>query len=327
VLVLFTVLPNLADLVYRQGIFQLFRISFDNTINLLPFPLLYLELILLPLILFYYAKKFKGKIARLLLFPLNAMGWFVGLFFWLWGFNYSCSPLYSNLNTEPLSEEELFIFGRDIIDSLSKDSPFMNNINFSFDNYYNEIQQAVKVQIQDAGVLTCGNPTFHSIGVSGFMRRLGIAGIYIPYTGQAHGDQSFLSKTRAFICAHELSHAYGVTSEAEADFISYLALTENKKGNMELRYAGNLELLRTIRYQLGQMHESRRHDLDFYIPPSVMYDIQMIRRNGQLYPEFFPGMQENLNDTYLKALGIQDGVLNYDRFVDLAYAYHKKKHN
>ncbi len=326
---IFSLFPVLAGILYRNGFFQIFRLLFDYSINLLPFPLLYLEVLILPFVLFFYGKKFQGRRGLLLLFPMNLLGWIVALFMWMWGFNYCCPDILSDEEQNGMSATELFEFGKYVSEELKLNSgPHLVNLEQEISHHL--IQESVEEQIQSYGILTLGNPKFNEIGMHAVMRRLGIAGIYIPFTGQAHGDKSFLPATSFFIMAHELSHAYGVTSEAEADFMAYVSLKEmntKERSALDFRYFADLELLRSIRYQLHQSDSTLFNSLDTLISLNVMKDIVAIRNNARSYPEYFPGMQETVNNQYLKLMGVNDGVKNYDRFVDLAFIYHKKKNN
>jgi len=60
------------------------------------------------------------------------------------------------------------------------------------------------------------------------MRKVGVAGIYMPFTGESYCDGTFPEVVKVFIKAHEMSHGYGVADEGEADYFAYKALSENQ---------------------------------------------------------------------------------------------------
>lgn len=337
VLLIFAVSPYLADHVYRNFIFQGFRIVWDYTIGLLPFPVLYLELIIIPFALYFYCKRFARKWISLLLVPLNLFGWIATFFLWMWGYNYCSSPVVKFDESREMTEEQLYEFGVEIAGSFSQPGDLQLGMDtLPDDGYFNMIETAVHETIKSHGICTLGDPDCCDIAASGTMRRFGVAGIYLPFCGQPYCDDSYLFKTKAFIHAHELAHAYGVTSEGEADFIAYTALNnilpasgsfyddEAFRRGYTLSYAARLELLRTIRYQLYISNDLLKVKLDSLLPAEVQRDIKQIKNNALLYPEFFPGMQEAMNDRYLKAMGIEDGVKNYDRFVELVWQSRKQ---
>src|SRR5690606_40629206 len=56
-----------------------------------------------------------------------------------------------------------------------------------------------------------------NIKPSGTLRRMSIAGIYNPFTGEANLDNAMPSLPQIFTTAHEIAHGYGITSEGEAN--------------------------------------------------------------------------------------------------------------
>lgn len=247
------------------------------------------------------------------------------LFMWMWGFNYCCAPITGQSDLVRIDSSELFAFGLNITGQLNKHASSVDTTHFP-PNLNATVRQSVVRQLTKRSIRTWGSPGFHETGFNGALRRLGIAGVYFPFSGQAHCDASFLKCTKIFIMAHELSHAYGITEEAEADFIAYASLQEIESDSAlkkTLSYFADLELLRSIRYQLRLIDDSLRIFIDSTLDKNVLDDLSAIRMNAMSYPEYFPGMQESVNDTYLKLMGVEDGIKNYDHFIDLAWDWHQ----
>lgn len=258
---------------------------------------------------------------------LNLAGIVFSLFMWMWGFNYCCSLVAPLERTTALSKQELFEFGIEIAENLNTTELTVFDDVSSYDNDIVEIGQAVEKQIRMHDIKVWGNPKLRILELTGKLRRLGIAGFYFPFTGQAYVDNTFLATTRNFIIAHELSHSYGIASEAEADFIAYLALKNSNLISVRARYlnyCADLELLRSIRYQLYLLEDAIRLELDSKLNENILTELKAIKLNAAEYPEYFPGMQSTVNDKYLKLMGIEEGVMNYDRFIDLAWEYHHR---
>ncbi len=257
---------------------------------------------------------------------LNLTGIVFSLFMLMWGFNYSCSLIAPMSRTERLGESELYQFGIEIAENINKVDPsvFEDIQNSSADLAL--INRSVEAQVKARGIKVWGQPAFHSLRLNGKLRKLGIAGIYFPFTGQAYADDTFLQSTLCFIRAHELSHAYGIASEAEADFMGYLALynciVETEIHSMYYKFCADLELLRSIRYQLNMMDDSLRLEIDSRLHENVLAELKAIKLNALDFPEYFPGLQSSVNDRYLKIMGVEEGVQNYDLFIDLAWDYH-----
>jgi Protein of unknown function (DUF3810) len=326
VLALFKLSPALAQHVYRNFIFQIFRVVWDYSIALLPFPLIYLLIILTPFFLFFYIKSYEKKYNILWRLPLNLLGWVVSIFLWMWGYNYCTPTLTNQLAINNISTQELYEFGvsqGEIVNKISDELARANN------EMNTPSVEALRICVEDylntKHWKTFGNVRCQVLHDAGAMRRLGISGVYIPYTGQGQTTATHHALYLPFVVAHELSHGYGITSEAEADFVAYKALTNSTaSNNVLLKYIAELELLRSIRSQLYAAHDSLRMRIDSTLHQGVMADIKSLRENALLYPEYFRGLQTTMNDAYLKSMGIQDGVLNYDKFVNLVWQERKR---
>lgn len=325
VLLIFKLSPWLTEHFYREFLFQIFRFVWDYTIGLLPFPLIYLLLVALPFILYFYIRKFERGWSSLLLFPLNFFGWVITFFFWMWGFNYCAPSLVNDDLSMTMTEQDMYLFGLVVAERTNRfdhdgiDRQKLKQLgNESFDdtNFSIEVRQYLKSNNRKCW----SRARFWMLHDGGLMRKLGIGGIYIPFVAQGHSTDTHHYLFKPFVAAHELSHAYGVTSEGEADFVAYKALTYPSIAyENEMKYCAELELLRSIRSQLYLTNDSLRMVIDSTLRPGVMKDIVELRENAKLYPEYFTGLQETMNDAYLKSMGISDGVMNYDRFVVMVW--------
>ncbi len=81
-------------------------------------------------------------------------------------------------------------------------------------------------------------------------KALGLAGVYIPWTGEAliSGDEPPLSMP--FLAAHESAHQMGYAREDEANYIAYLACM---KGTGHERYSGSMYALY---YAMEALHDA-----------------------------------------------------------------------
>lgn len=187
-----------------------------------------------------------------------------------------------------------------------------------------EIDELLVSTLHSFGYKVRGNPVVRYIKPKGILRKLGIAGIYNPFTGEPNVDSSFGILQNAFTTAHELAHAYGVTGEAEANFLAYISLKSSE--NPILNYAAEYTLWRHLAFEAVSRLE--QEDLDYVIaaiPPTLKADRAAIYENARKYSQWFPKLSETVNDTYLKAQGISQGSEDYDRFVNMLIAYNKKR--
>ncbi len=325
VLLLFKLSPWLAEYFYREFLFQIFRFVWDCTIGLLPFPLICLLLVALPFILYFYIRKFERRWSSLLLFPLNFFGWVITFFFWMWGFNYCAPSLVNDDSSMIMTEQELYAFGLEMAESVN----WYDEHGIDRNRLKNEVLDCtdgsnetfdVRLFLSGEGRSFYSDAKCHFLNDGGAMRRLGVAGIYWPFVGQGQSSNTHHYLFQPFVAAHELSHAYGITGEGEADYVAYKSLMQESIWlEKEKHYCAELELLRSIRSLLYVTNDSLRMDIDSTLRPAVMNDIIEMRENAKLYPEYFSGFQEKMNDRYLKTMGVTDGSQNYDRFVVMVW--------
>lgn len=314
--VLFALLPSLAEIIYHKGLFQIIRVVLDHSLVLLPFPLILLLVCALPFGLFFYFKKNYTSVKSLLLLPLNLIGWLVAVFFLMWGYNYTCPDKVALGKNPTMTIDDLHKFGQEVVLVTNISREESQGLSFAFDD--KDVRSSMELYCAAKDIPTLGRVQCKEIYLGGFMRKVGIAGIYMPFTAESYCDGTFPDVVKVFIKAHEMSHGYGVTDEGEADYFAYQALLKHSE-NKDFIYAANLELLRSIRSQLHRNNDSLRKDLDTKISSSVMNDIKAIRADALKYQEFIPGLQSEFNDKYLKMLGVHEGVKSYDRFVELVW--------
>lgn len=320
VLVIFQLAPSWADTVYRGICYPVLRMAWDYSIGLLPFPLIYLILISLPFAVMRRIRR--AHLAETSIpWSIAAMlaGW-VSTFFWLWGFHYSCSDLYTTTN-RGMTDSEVLEMG---LHTASRATIERARIARPFDPSAQDIEKTrllLTGQLHKSGRSTLGNPGFHYLSDHGFIRRLGITGIYFPYSCEGYGSNTMNTPAGLFVAAHELSHAYGIAQEGEADFLAWKALRSDTAFSSVLRYAAELELLRSIRGLLRETNDSLWKTLIRHTSSEVNQDIVVMQTERSLYPEFWPGAGQTANDQYLKLMGNPEGIRAYDRFVELVFEY------
>lgn len=168
------------------------------------------------------------------------------------------------------------------------------------------------------------NPRIQYIKPKGLLRRLGISGIYNPFTGEANVDAALPSIHRVFVVAHELAHAYGVTSEAEANFVAYLACLNS--GDPLGEYAAQYALWRQVASEVSKTYPMDVIEtLAAQIPVELQADRLAIREAYLEHRVYFPKVSEQVNETYLKLQGIEEGVADYDRFLQIYLAWKTTK--
>lgn len=150
-----------------------------------------------------------------------------------------------------------------------------------------------------------------------------LTGFYFPYTGEANVNTAMPQPDLAFTICHELSHTVGFMREDEANFIGYLACLQTEDAS--LRYSGLYNAMIHSMNALYAAVPDRYFALQALYSPQLADDV----RQGSQYWQHYQNtpaatLSEKVNDTYLKANALPDGIQSYGRMVDLLLAYHRE---
>lgn len=148
-----------------------------------------------------------------------------------------------------------------------------------------------------------------------------LSGVYSPFTVEANYNSGMVDYNLPFTMCHELSHLRGFMQEKEANYIAFLACTQSD--NPEFEYSG---------YMLGWincMNVLYRSDYDAWeevcsrFPKQCEADLAANSAYWEHYDGVVAEVSNEVNDSYLKANGQEEGVKSYDRMVDLIVAQYK----
>ncbi len=156
--------------------------------------------------------------------------------------------------------------------------------------------------------------------LSRFITYTQIAGIYIPYTGEANINTNYPDYVVAFSQAHEMAHQRGISREDEANFMAFLLLYES--GDNYLKYACLMELYDYLTTALWEA------DTELYVDLMRKTNINVVKEQLAYYNFFadyrndtISGISGAVNDAAIKLRGHSEGAKSYNMMVDLAVAY------
>lgn len=155
-----------------------------------------------------------------------------------------------------------------------------------------------------------------------FFSYAGISGIYNPFLAEPNYNALQRPFMKPVVMAHEIAHLQGVAREDEANFIAVMACTNHKDAYVQ--YSGHLL---AVIHLLGALYDSDQAlwlEARNQITPDVLGDLVSNNEFWQEYDGWFEEVSSDLNDTYLKANGQQDGIKSYGRMVDLLLAAHEQ---
>lgn len=172
---------------------------------------------------------------------------------------------------------------------------------------------------------------------SDFMCQMYMCGYYFPFSMEAnYNDVMYIMKKPATMC-HELAHIRGYIYEDEANFIAFLACI--KSDDETFRYSGYLSVLN---YVANDLYKTRLAAPESYAaareavrPLQVMGQVQednifvtqeeWDRINGKAVvdTETVDSVSDTLTDASLKMNGVSDGVISYNRVVELLLQWYE----
>ncbi|KMZ53178.1 DUF3810 domain-containing protein [Dorea sp. D27] len=147
-----------------------------------------------------------------------------------------------------------------------------------------------------------------------------LTGIYSPFTIEANYNSAMTDYNIPFTACHELSHLKGFMQEQEANFIAWLACTDSERRDFQYsgRLMGWIYCMNILHKEDYEAYEEVRARLSADIEP----DLQANHDFWERYDGRIAEVANQVNDTYLKANGQEEGVESYDKMVDLIVAYY-----
>ena len=320
--------PATTETIYSKGVYPFIAPVLSRISTVFPFSLddlFYIFLILgfSTLTVFFILRK--TGIKRYLLILLNTLSVVYILFYWLWGFNYFREHLNTRLNIpEQKASTEKFRSALDIlINSVNANyvdtfSLKKNDINSLIEESYKDLSHFLDIGYPQ-GVRRPKNITFSKL-----FAKATISGYFGPFFNEIHINKYLLPVEYPWTLAHEKSHQFGITSEAEANFYAWLVC--NNSSDKQIRYAGNLNLLFYFLYDASKL--SDYPDIVNSLDDGVRNDIKKIIAHwSTLRNRHIEKVAEKANDTYLKTNKVEKGIDDYDGVVKFVTEYLSMKNS
>lgn len=332
--------PNFIEKVYSRGINHFTTMIISQLTGLFPFSVVEIGLYALILFvlfdLFYHfyllikqPKQWKKTLVSLCLPLLNiaCLLWIILSSTWL--LNYSRVPLEVSLELKSSKhpKEDLTELYAYLISELNTLRPLVEEDKEGYmmipGGYQSVFERVPKVYDN----LSKQYPIFKghygkakSILASPLMNYTGLTGIYAPFTREANINTAILPQTIPSTTLHEMGHQRGFAEEEACNFLAYLASTYS--GDADIRYSGALLALACTSQALYKTQYDTLVLLNQTIDEKVMKDIQQNNDFWQSYEGQVEEVSSSINNSYLKANGISDGVESYGRMVDLLLDYY-----
>ena len=328
--------PEFVERWYSRGLFQRIRYTIDWTTGRLPFPVFYLFWIGVVVfwIILYRRRPRIGtlrlKVGYWLTRFVGFAGLILGLFFWMWGFNYARVPLKTQLGlqVQPLDSTALW-------QELTSETQDLNTLRTALAgndttalddeklwpiHAEDTIRESLVKWLESEHFPTNGRVRGRFIYPEGTLFAFGAAGIYWPFVGEGNVDAAIHPLCKLPAMAHEMSHGYGFSDEGVCNFLAYVSCYNHS--NKYIAYCAHLDYWHTLA-RACLFNNPKRYQTQYRgtIPAGIVADERAIRRRHSRFGELAPELRYDLYDFYLKSQGIKAGMLSYDEVLMLVRAW------
>lgn len=154
-----------------------------------------------------------------------------------------------------------------------------------------------------------------SFGVTHVLDFLGVVGVYLPFTGEAHVSSAQPALSLPAVVAHEQAHQRGIARENEASFVG--AIVAIHSDDPLLRYSGWARILRALQRDLVRLDRDAWREISESLEPGVLRDWRHYVRWLRDSRSAAAPLVEATNDAYLRAHAVPGGIRSYNRVATL----------
>lgn len=248
------------------------------------------------------------------------------VFMLVFGLNYQRPPLVETLGYDRrlANADELDAMTRAIVEGVNR------NYEESHVDSYTTPDTPRVVQILEESYAR--EPELSNFAVEGFgppkavhfsdaLTRLGISGVYFPFTGEPNFNADAPDFERPFSIAHEMAHQRGFARESEANFVAFLVCT--RAADPFVRYSGYRQGF-GVAFELYKLDAERARAMLKGLSAGYREDSQRSARFWLKAGGTAGDLSRRLNDLYLKANRVKSGTKNYGEATALLIGHYLK---
>lgn len=148
----------------------------------------------------------------------------------------------------------------------------------------------------------------------------GYTGMYCPWLGEANLNVDVPAFDLAHTMAHELGHTMGIAREKDCNFLGYLACVTS--GQPDMVYSGYLSAYVYCSNELYRHNPELWAQASTHCSPGMRRDLAARNAYWQQFEGEVRQTAQKVNDTFIKANGVQSGVGSYNEMVELMLRYY-----
>lgn len=270
----------------------------------------------------------REKLGRTLRHIVEYLVWVYVWFYLAWGLNYFRHDFYTRSGIQPVkyATEEFKSFLYSYTDSLHV--TFTNVGVIDQPLVTEEIKKNYRALPSKLGLVKPADyMKAKPMLSSSFMSKVGVKGYMGPFFTEFNLNRNlpFISYPSTY--AHEMAHALGITSEAEANLYAYLICIASEVP--EIRFSGYYSL---FTYVIGSAKrllstEDFQTWLDSVDPKIKQLYNEQYAYWQSLYDPVIGDIQERVYNVFLKGNNISSGTANYSQVIGLVMSLYSSKSN
>ena len=151
----------------------------------------------------------------------------------------------------------------------------------------------------------------------------GYTGVYCPWLGEASVNVDVPPCDLGHAAAHELAHTMGFAKEDECNFLAWLACAEG--GQPDYTYSGHLAAFIYCSNALYKADKQLFQQAYALCSDGMRRDLTARRIYWRSFTGNVMTTSQQVNDAFIKANGVESGVLSYDNMVEWMLRYYDKQ--
>ena len=246
------------------------------------------------------------------------------LFLFAWGFHYARAPLRDRLMLDlaEIEADEVLVLAQRFVDETNSAydalgaNPESPTVMVAEVTHLDALLDAAYQGLDLPGdaIRFTTSPAKGLIS-SALFARLGISGIFIPFTGEPLFNQGVPDVSLPVAIAHEKAHHRGITDEGEANLAAVLACLSTE--DPYLRYAAALYSSSALLGSANRYAPDRVQEIASAWGPGPRRDLAAIREFWDRYRGPTMRAAGRVNDAYLRSNRVEGGVQSYGRVVSM----------
>lgn len=151
----------------------------------------------------------------------------------------------------------------------------------------------------------------------------GITGMYFPFLAECNVNVAQPDFSIPFTAAHESAHSRGIAFENECNFLAFLSCINSEYP--EYRYSGYMEAYKYCANALYAYDKDMWRQAASHCTEGMAADFTAENEYIDAHRGAVREVSHAVNDGFIKAQGVSDGALSYDRVTELILAYYTGK--